>query len=59
MFLRVIPLYRSDAALVNQRKLALHGVRARSIPEDDIEANLKNELALRLPEVFGCAYYIY
>lgn len=53
MFLRVIPLYRFDAALVNQRKLALHGVRARTIPEDEVEADLKQELRSRLPEVFG------
>ena len=52
MFLRVIPLYRSDPALVSQRKLALYGVRARTIPEDEVERNLKKELQDFLPEVF-------
>lgn len=52
MFLRVIPLYRSDPALVSQRKLALYGVRARTIPEDQVERDLKNQLIEVLPEVF-------
>ncbi|KAH8119597.1 hypothetical protein DFH11DRAFT_1501865 [Phellopilus nigrolimitatus] len=52
MFLRVIPLYKSDPALVNQRRMTLYGVRARTIPEDEVEARLKNELRELLPEVF-------
>lgn len=54
-FLRVIPLYKSDPALVNQRRMALYGVRARTIPEDQIEANLKKEIRYLLPEVFDGA----
>lgn len=54
-FLRVIPLYKSDPALVNQRRMALYGVRARTIPEDQIEANLKKEIRHLLPEVFDGA----
>ncbi|KAI5116750.1 hypothetical protein M0805_001608 [Coniferiporia weirii] len=52
MFLRVIPLYKFDLALVNQRRMALYGVRARTIPEDQVEANLKSELRELLPEIF-------
>lgn len=52
MILREIPLYRSDPALVSQRKLALYGVRARTIPEDQVEKDLKTELQDLLPEVF-------
>ena len=54
--MRVIPLYRSDAALVNQRKLALYGVRMRTIPEDDVEAKLKKEFSMCLSEVFNCSF---
>lgn len=53
MFLRVIPLYRPDPALINQRKLALYGVRARTIPEDQVEKGLKDEIRGLLPEIFG------
>ena len=33
--------------------MALYGVRARTIPEDQEEAELKKELRSLLPEVFG------
>ncbi|THH04935.1 hypothetical protein EW145_g5157 [Phellinidium pouzarii] len=52
MSLRVIPLYKSNPALINQRRMALYGVRARTIPEDKVEADMKNELRELLPEVF-------
>ena len=52
MLLRIIPLYTSDPALVSQRKLALYGVRARTIPEDQVEKRLKDEIRDLLPEIF-------
>lgn len=53
MFLRTIPLHSSDPALVNQRKITLYGVRARQIPEDEVEKLIKSEFRTLLPEVFG------
>ncbi|KAL5506968.1 SRB8 [Sanghuangporus vaninii] len=50
--LRVIPLYSPAPALVSQRKLALYGVRTRTIPEDQVEKGLKDEIRDLLPEVF-------
>ena len=41
--------------MVNQRRMALYGVRARTIPEDQEEAELKKELRSLLPEVFDGA----
>ncbi|KLO13572.1 hypothetical protein SCHPADRAFT_873833 [Schizopora paradoxa] len=53
MLLRIIPLHTSDPALVNQRRLALYGARARQIPEDEVERTIRKELRELLPEVFG------
>ncbi len=53
MLLRIIPLHASDPALMNQRRLALYGTRARQIPEDEVEKTIRKELRDLIPDVFG------
>ncbi|OCH91787.1 hypothetical protein OBBRIDRAFT_752537 [Obba rivulosa] len=53
VFLRWIPLHSSHSSLINQRKVVLYGVRAREIPEDLSEREIRRELRALLPEVFG------
>ncbi|KAJ2931312.1 hypothetical protein H1R20_g5848, partial [Candolleomyces eurysporus] len=52
-FLRWIPLFNSTPSLINQRKLALHGVYARETPEDIVEREIRKELRLLLPGLFS------
>ncbi|TDL22582.1 hypothetical protein BD410DRAFT_821184 [Rickenella mellea] len=52
-FLRSIPLHSSTPALINQRKVILYGVRAREIPEDRTEKEIRKELRAVFPELFG------
>ncbi|TFY65710.1 hypothetical protein EVG20_g5379 [Dentipellis fragilis] len=52
-FLRWIPLYKSNAATINQRKVTLHGVRARETPEDANEREMRREVRTLLPELFS------
>ena len=52
MFLRTIPLHSADPALINQRKITLYGVRARSIPEDQVEKEIRQEFRNLLTEIF-------
>ncbi|TFK44503.1 hypothetical protein BDQ12DRAFT_21589 [Crucibulum laeve] len=51
-FLRWIPLFNSTPSLVNQRKVILHGVRARETPEDLAESAMRKEIRIALPEIF-------
>jgi mediator of RNA polymerase II transcription subunit 12 len=37
---------------MNQRKVTLHGVRARETPEDVIEREIRREVRSLLPEIF-------
>ena len=52
-FLRWTCLHTADASVIRQRKLTLYGVRARQTPEDEHEHQMRGELRLLLPEVFG------
>lgn len=52
-FLRWIPLHSSTLSDLNQRKVTLYGVRARETPEDVAEREIRKEVRLILPELFG------
>ncbi|KAF8876501.1 hypothetical protein BD779DRAFT_1560397 [Infundibulicybe gibba] len=52
-FLRWIPLFQSDPAMVNQRKVTLYGVRARETEEDINGRQIRKEIRAVLPDVFG------
>lgn len=55
-FLRWIPLFDSTPALMYQRKVTLHGVRARETPEDVVEREIRKELRAVLPYLFSGEY---
>jgi mediator of RNA polymerase II transcription subunit 12 len=55
-FLRWIPLDRASAALVGQRRVLLHGVRARETPEEANERAMRAEIRPLFPEVFRGAF---
>ncbi|KAG5638808.1 hypothetical protein H0H81_010037 [Sphagnurus paluster] len=52
-FLRWIPLCKSTTSLISQRKLILYGARAREMPEDSNEREMRREIRAVLPDVFG------
>ncbi|KAF9231909.1 hypothetical protein BU15DRAFT_55624 [Melanogaster broomeanus] len=52
-FLRWIPLHNTTSSLSHQRKLILHGARARETPEDICERQMRREIRSVLPHVFG------
>ncbi|THH13392.1 hypothetical protein EW146_g6819 [Bondarzewia mesenterica] len=52
-FLRWIPLHKSTSSIVNQRKVTLHGVRARETPEELNEREIRREIRLLIPGVFS------
>ncbi|KAJ7124966.1 hypothetical protein C8R44DRAFT_127826 [Mycena epipterygia] len=54
-FLRCIPLYNSTSSLTSQRKVILHGARARETPEDLHEREIRKEIRTLLPELFNGA----
>ncbi|KIK91304.1 hypothetical protein PAXRUDRAFT_830959 [Paxillus rubicundulus Ve08.2h10] len=54
-FLRWIPLHNTTSPLSHQRKLILHGARARETPEDVCEREMRREIRAVLPLVFGGA----
>ncbi|OBZ68162.1 Mediator of RNA polymerase II transcription subunit 12 [Grifola frondosa] len=43
----------SCTPLISQRKVTLYGVRARDIPEDSNEREIRKEIRALLPELFG------
>lgn len=51
-FLQWIPLYNSGSDLTSQRRLTLYGTRAREVPEDANERNIRREIRGILPEMF-------
>ncbi|KAL6308224.1 hypothetical protein BKA93DRAFT_726196 [Sparassis latifolia] len=52
-FLRWIPLHNTSPSLVSQRKVTLYGVRAREIPEDLHEREIRKEIRQVIPELFA------
>ncbi|KAJ6558511.1 hypothetical protein DFH09DRAFT_1486615, partial [Mycena vulgaris] len=54
-FLRCIPLYHSTSSLTSQRKVILHGARARETPEDLHEREIRKEIRALLPALFNGA----
>ncbi|KAJ7502832.1 hypothetical protein B0H11DRAFT_1986564 [Mycena galericulata] len=54
-FLRCIPLYNSTSSLTSQRKVILHGARARETPEDLHEREIRKEIRAILPDMFNGA----
>ncbi|KAF5322492.1 hypothetical protein D9619_001365 [Psilocybe cf. subviscida] len=52
LFLSWIPLVNSSSPLSNQRKVTLHGARARETPEDLTEREIRKEIRTVLPELF-------
>jgi mediator of RNA polymerase II transcription subunit 12 len=56
-FLRWIPLHSSTLSDLNQRKVTLYGVRARETPEDAAEKEVRKEVRLILPELFGGKFF--
>ncbi|KAH9993507.1 hypothetical protein BJV74DRAFT_833136 [Russula compacta] len=52
-FLRWIPLHNSTPAIVNQRRVTLYGVRARSTPEESNERVMRREVRVLFPEIFN------
>ena len=57
-FLRWIPLQFSSSALTMQRKVTLYGVRAREIPEDGNEREIRKEIRAMLPELFDGGFFL-
>jgi mediator of RNA polymerase II transcription subunit 12 len=53
LFLRWIPLQKSSASLISQRKMTLHGARTRETPEDLTEREIRKEIRAIIPELFG------
>ncbi|KAJ7497070.1 hypothetical protein FB451DRAFT_214151 [Mycena latifolia] len=54
-FLRCIPLFNSTSSLTSQRKVILHGPRARETPEDLHEREIRKEIRALLPALFNAA----
>ncbi|KAJ7668448.1 hypothetical protein DFH06DRAFT_1181718 [Mycena polygramma] len=54
-FIRCIPLYNSTSSLTSQRKVILHGARARETPEDLHEREIRKEIRALLPDLFNAA----
>ncbi|KAJ7690646.1 hypothetical protein B0H17DRAFT_1064288 [Mycena rosella] len=54
-FLRCIPLFNSTSSLTSQRKVILHGARARETPEDLHEREIRKEVRTLLPALFNGA----
>ncbi|KAI6121312.1 hypothetical protein F5141DRAFT_1186585 [Pisolithus sp. B1] len=52
-FLRWIPLHSTTSSLSHQRKVILHGARARETPEDLCERAMRREIRTVIPLVFG------
>ncbi|KAJ7782856.1 hypothetical protein B0H16DRAFT_1494639 [Mycena metata] len=52
-FLRCIPLYNSTPSLTSQRKVTLHGARARETQEDIHEREIRKEVRALLPGLFN------
>ncbi|KAG5646821.1 hypothetical protein DXG03_002198 [Asterophora parasitica] len=52
-FLWWMPLSRSTSSLISQRKVILYGARAREVPEDAHEREIRREIRAVLPDVFG------
>ncbi|KAF9219563.1 hypothetical protein BS17DRAFT_760662 [Gyrodon lividus] len=52
-FLRWIPVHNATSSLSHQRKLTLHGARARETPEGICEREMRREIRAVLPLVFG------
>ncbi|PFH52051.1 hypothetical protein AMATHDRAFT_57831 [Amanita thiersii Skay4041] len=52
-FVRCLPLLDSDPSLISQRKVLLYGVRAREIPEETNERQIRKEIRGVLPCLFG------
>ncbi|KAJ7072521.1 hypothetical protein C8F01DRAFT_1104256 [Mycena amicta] len=52
-FLRCIPLWNTTPSLTTQRKVTLHGVRARETPEDLHEREIRQEVRSLLPQLFS------
>ncbi|KAJ7647576.1 hypothetical protein FB45DRAFT_893821 [Roridomyces roridus] len=52
-FLRCIPLWNSTSSLTSQRKVILHGARARETPEDLHEREIRKEIRALLPDLFN------
>nr|GAT57732.1 predicted protein [Mycena chlorophos] len=52
-FLRCIPLWNTTPSLATQRKMTLHGVRARETPEDLNEREIRKEIRALLPPLFS------
>ncbi|KAJ7039194.1 hypothetical protein C8F04DRAFT_1087468 [Mycena alexandri] len=52
-FLRCIPLYNSTPSLTSQRKVTLHGARARETQEDMHEREIRKEIRVLLPGLFN------
>ena len=52
-FLRWIAIHDSSPSLINQRKVALYGVRARETREDQNERAIRKEIRALFPELFG------
>ncbi|KAF8170267.1 hypothetical protein K438DRAFT_1982787 [Mycena galopus ATCC 62051] len=54
-FLRCIPLYNTTSSLTSQRKVTLHGARARETPEDLHEREIRKKIRALLPDLFDGA----
>ncbi|KAG6920074.1 hypothetical protein DXG01_010142 [Tephrocybe rancida] len=52
-FLRWIPLSKSTSSLISQRRVTLYGARAREMPEDANEREIRREIRAVLFDVFG------
>ncbi|KAG6886295.1 hypothetical protein C0993_006705 [Termitomyces sp. T159_Od127] len=52
-FLQWIPLSNSTSSLISQRRVTLYGVRAREMPEDVNEREIRREIRRVLYDVFG------
>ncbi|KAK2467842.1 hypothetical protein APHAL10511_000137 [Amanita phalloides] len=58
-FIRHIPLLDSNSSLINQRRVLLYGVRAREVPEEMNERQIRREVRGTLPTLFGGDNYHY
>ncbi|KDR75321.1 hypothetical protein GALMADRAFT_249351 [Galerina marginata CBS 339.88] len=52
LFLSWIPLFNSTPSLIHQRRVTLHGARARDIPEDATEREIRREIRTVTPDLF-------
>lgn len=48
-----MPLHSSSSALAGQRKMILHGARARETPDDMNAREIRKEIRAVIPELFG------